>query len=38
MFNLRVNNYLRGALTLSAAGVGMRRRGIDIVVRKEGNC
>lgn len=29
LFNLGVNNYFRGTLTLSAPGVGMRRGGID---------
>jgi len=38
LFSVRVNNYLGGTLTLSAPGVGMRKRGIDIVVKKEGNC
>lgn len=36
--DLRVNNYFIVTLTLSAPSVWMRRGGIDVVTKMEGNC
>lgn len=36
--DLRVSNYFLVTLTSSAPGVWIRRGGIDVVTKKEGNC